>query len=1111
MSLRRRLFHLIARLVVNHPWLVLAAALALSAVAVFYTRQNLEFHTGQGDLISGESRDSLNYLDYTAEFPDLDGLVIAVRADRDPYRAERFADDLGARLGSDHANVKSVFYRMDPEMLAGRALLYLDRKELQDVADGVRQHRELLARYAEDPRLQTFFRIVNEEANRAMMSHMLSGMLGPSSPPAGANPPGDGLDLDFLDAVLEGMVSKNRARPELPWDRLAGFGGAEGVIRDGYLGSENGKYLLMQVAPGEGVDGGADVVDAIQAQLDAVRAQDPDVEAGMTGSPALARAEERATAHDIALASVIAIVSNALLVIIPFASLVEPAFALTSLLVGVAWSFGFTTLAVGHLNLLSAVFTSILAGIGINFSIHLMARYDEARRAGNPMRDAVELAVVNTGTGVVASASIMALAFLMPIFTDFRGIAELGLVSSTGLFLCLVSAMFVFPALIAIRDRNRPSPAPASRPPLTLTWLEKLFVRPRAIVVTAAVITAAGLFLVRNVGFDLNLLRLQADDTEAVTYEMKLLHDAGRSSWFAVSLAETREEAEVRAAKFRKLPEVSETETIANYIPGEQAEKRALLATLRPVVSTIRVAPLSKPSDPAALDRELSALSFKLGGAGDADPSGGAVRTGLLIDRVRARLKDDPGAIASYEVRMAEGLGAMLEQFKRGLSAGEITEHNLPPILRERFVGNSGRYLVQIYPRGDVWGDASLKRFVTALRTVDPDVTGPPVQTFSIATVMREGYERAALFALIGVVIFVLLDFRNLRDTALAAVPLLFGGLWLLETMGAAGWEFNLASLFAVPILIGTAVDNGVNLLYRWREESDKSQLILSKAVGKSVTVCSLTTIAGFAALIPASHRGISSLGWTLAIGVTLVFIATMIVLPALFELFGRRQDDLRRTGDAHGAPPHRRRASGVTLVVLCTAAVLAATGIAHAAGTNSAARETSNRIVAEAETMIIEAGRTNPPDTAKLYSAVRKLEQATEVDPTNDAAYIDLGFCYGALRDRETAIEMYEKAVKLNPSADNYRELANVYLRAGDAVHALMAANAGLEKNPDNASLYNAKGMALHDQTRFDEAIEAFKLALKYDPNFAVARANLELLVARTRETGKSPAKGGD
>src|SRR5208282_3630443 len=132
------------------------------------------------------------------------------------------------------------------------------------------------------------------------------------------------------------------------------------------------------------------------------------------------------------------------------------------------------------------------------------------------------------------------------------------------------------------------------------------------------------------------------------------------------------------------------------------------------------------------------------------------------------------------------------------------------------------------------------------------------------------------------------------RDTALATVPLVFGGAWLLETMGLLGWQFNLANLFALPILIGTGVDNGVNMLYRWREERDKSALILSKAVGKSVTISSLTTIAGFAALIPAAHRGISSLGWVLSLGVTLILVATLVVLPAMFELVGRRIDSRR-------------------------------------------------------------------------------------------------------------------------------------------------------------------------------------------------------------------------
>ena len=97
--------------------------------------------------------------------------------------------------------------------------------------------------------------------------------------------------------------------------------------------------------------------------------------------------------------SIIAIIGLTLLLVIPFRGVVEPFFAIVALLVGVAWSFGFTTLVVGHLNLLSAVFTSVLAGIGINFPIHLMARYDEARRRGLKMPEALELAVVNTGTG----------------------------------------------------------------------------------------------------------------------------------------------------------------------------------------------------------------------------------------------------------------------------------------------------------------------------------------------------------------------------------------------------------------------------------------------------------------------------------------------------------------------------------------------------------------------------------------------------------------------------------------------------------------------------------------------------------------------------------------
>ena len=46
------------------------------------------------------------------------------------------------------------------------------------------------------------------------------------------------------------------------------------------------------------------------------------------------------------------------------------------------------------------------------------------------------------------------------------------------------------------------------------------------------------------------------------------------------------------------------------------------------------------------------------------------------------------------------------------------------------------------------------------------------------------------------------------------------GAAWTLGAMALFDMDFNLANLFAVPIIIGMGVDNGVNMLYRFREEA---------------------------------------------------------------------------------------------------------------------------------------------------------------------------------------------------------------------------------------------------------------------------------------------------
>ncbi len=168
---------------------------------------------------------------------------------------------------------------------------------------------------------------------------------------------------------------------------------------------------------------------------------------------------------------------------------------------------------------------------------------------------------------------------------------------------------------------------------------------------------------------------------------------------------------------------------------------------------------------------------------------------------------------------------------------------------------------------------------------------------------------------------------------------------------------------------------------------------------------------------------------------------------------------------------------------------------LASSSYASSSNRAASDVIVGDAEALIKRAGQSDPADTKKIHEAMDKLHEALRVDPENDSAYVDLGFCYGVLRDGTTATDMYTKATQLNPSGANFIELADIYLRTGDAEDALLAANAGLAKDPENARLYNAKGMALNDLQRFDEAEEAWEKALRLKPDFPAAKANLQAL----------------
>src|SRR5882724_9865532 len=140
---------------------------------------------------------------------------------------------------------------------------------------------------------------------------------------------------------------------------------------------------------------------------------------------------------------------------------------------------GFTTLAVGHLNILTITFVPILIGLAIDFGVHLITRYEEELRHGRSDKVSLEKAMVNTGLGIITGAFTTAGAFFAMAFTDFKGIQEMGIISGGGLLICLVPMMTMLPSLLLRGRQNKMDEAAPPkidrRAQLEKIWLDRPF------------------------------------------------------------------------------------------------------------------------------------------------------------------------------------------------------------------------------------------------------------------------------------------------------------------------------------------------------------------------------------------------------------------------------------------------------------------------------------------------------------------------------------------------------------------------------------------------------------------------------------------------------------
>lgn len=103
---------------------------------------------------------------------------------------------------------------------------------------------------------------------------------------------------------------------------------------------------------------------------------------------------------------------------------------------------------------LSVTIFTMVMGIGIDYSIHLVHRIKEERKSHN-IEDAVVIAVTNVGDSLFSATATTAVCFASLTLASLLAVDRLGRTLSLGVVFCFFAALWMVPAILVIEERVR--------------------------------------------------------------------------------------------------------------------------------------------------------------------------------------------------------------------------------------------------------------------------------------------------------------------------------------------------------------------------------------------------------------------------------------------------------------------------------------------------------------------------------------------------------------------------------------------------------------------------------------------------------------------------------
>lgn len=632
-------------------------------------------------------------------------------------------------------------------------------------------------------------------------------------------------------------------------DKYKNKSGSISIYESNYFISKDKDILVMFLKPkfmASDIEKTEKLIDKIKKFVSTLNIKDSDLSISFGGTYVLTYDQKTAIASDIKKTSIIAIVAIFFIILISIRNLRYSIFLLLSLFIGVMSTFALAFIFFNHINLITAFLIALLTGLGVNYGTHFILRYKEELKSGN-VNDPLKIAFNKTIVASLTGALTTAVAFFTLFFSKFLGFSEFGALSSIGILITLIATYTFVSAFILLTDRF------FKKANSNVTTNETILLRSITVsnkgisllfIATFFIVTLLTIIFfnkVKDIEFEYDSKKLEVRNQDSIKTTELIQKKFNVSTDPAIFFTENRDE------------EID----FFNSVNKLKNNNNSMIGSVMTISSIL--------NDYKLQEEKIS-----------------------VIKKIRKELKTLPiGSIRDQKI-----IKFLKEFLKETENISVITEEDLPPEIKKRFIFQDGEvklYISQVFPNKVLFDARDMKRYVDEIKEIRGEkniykTTGMHILYVNLIDIVLNESKIFIFIVFIIIWLMLLLDFKNIWDSIICMLPLIFSFIWLLIIMGLLKIKFNFMNIIVLPTILGTGIDNSIHLYHRYKESSNIFYSL--KSTGKANFVMSVTVAVGWSSLFFASYEGLKTMALLGSIGIILTFIATIIVIPSIIFLY---------------------------------------------------------------------------------------------------------------------------------------------------------------------------------------------------------------------------------